>query len=224
MKKNKRKVMANIRKKSLKRKAKLKNRKKPQPGNSSIKMAYIQEAIKNDVHTCLVSGDFEQGMVDVMVFKEAFSNVMVLASFIIDLYCLGVKNTFIKPGTMEQYEHLINNPGNSPFSQEDAKKLIEEAVAYAEELGFKPHHDFKKTFKIFDNVDSSKSIAKFTFGKDGKPFFIAGPRDSPKKCSEIIKILRDKFGQDGHHFMMPNPDIEIFDKKAGEWAANRLDS
>ncbi len=201
----------------------MKNRKKSQLGSSGIKTAYIQEAIKNDVHTCLISGDFEQGMVDVMVFKEAFSDVMVLAAFVVDLYCLGVKNTFIKPGTMEQYEHLINSPENSLFSQEDAKKLIEEAVIYAEELGFKPHHDFKKTFKIFDNVDSSKSSVEFTFGKDGKPFFIAGPRDSPKKCSKIIKTLKDKFGQDGHHFMMPNPDIEVFDKKRGEWASNSLD-
>ena len=213
--------MSNSKRKAGKRKAKLKNLKKSQPQNRSPEAAYIRDAIKQDVYDCQSNGDIDQGMISIMLYKQTTSKVIVMAGFVVDLYCLGIKNAFIKAGTFEQYEYSSNNPDNSPFNSEDAKKLIEEAVEYAAGLGFKPHKYFKNAFKIFDNIDSSKSKMEFTFGKDGKPFFIAGPRDSPQRCREIIETLDRSVGIDGSHFMMPHPGREVFDDDAGEWEMNK---
>lgn len=213
--------MSNSKRKAGKRKAKLKNLKKSQPQNRSPEAAYIRDAIKQDVYDCQSNGDIAQGMISITLYKQATSEVIVLAGFNIDLYCLGIKDTFIKAGTREQYEYYSNNPDNSPFNPEDAKKLIEDAVEYAAKSGFKPHKNFKNAFKIFGNVDSSKSTMKFTFGKDGKPFFIAGPGDSPQRCREVIETLDRSAGKDGSRFVMPHPDQEVFDDDAGEWEKHR---
>lgn len=221
MKEKKEENMSNSKRKAGKRKAKLKKLKKLQPQNRNPEEAYIRDAIKQGVYDCQSNGDIETGMIAITLYKQSTSKVIVMAGFVVDLYCLGIKNAFIKAGTMEQYESVSGNPDNSPIDSEDAKKLIEEAVEYAMGLGFKPHKDFKKAFKIFDNIDSSKSTMEFTFGKDGKPFFIAGPRDSPQRCNEILKTLNKHTGDDGSNFLMPNSDIEKFDEDSGEWEINK---
>lgn len=181
--------MSNSKRKAGKRKAKLKNLKKSQPQKRNSEAAYIRDAIKQEVYDCQSNGDINGGMISITLYKQSTSKVIVMAGFVVDLYCLGIKNAFIKAGTLEQYESFSGNPESSSINPEDAKKLIEEAVEYAAKLGFNPHKDFKKAFKIFDNVDSSKGTMEFTFGKDGKPLFFAGPRDSPQRCQQIINTL-----------------------------------
>lgn len=213
--------MTNKKRKAGKRKAKLKNLKKSQPTNRSPEAAYIRDATKADVYNCQSNGDLAQGMTSISLYKKVTSNVMVIAGFNIDLYCLGIKNAFIKAGTIEQYEHFSGNPDNSQINPEDAKKLIEEAVEYAAGLGFKPHKDFKKAFRLFDNIDSSKGTREFTFGNNGKPMFIAGPNDSPLRCQQVMDILEKNVGKDGGRYIMPSPEHEKFDKETGQWEMNK---
>ena len=208
--------MSNSSKKAAKRKAKLKNRKKSQPSNNNLNASYIRKAKNCDVYQCQINGSFEDGLVAISVSKRVAPNVVVMAAFNVDLYCLGIKDTFIRSTTMERYEQFMNNPIYSHYNPEDAKKLIEEAVEYAAGIGFKPHKDFKKTFTILNNVDSSKSSMEFTFGKDGQPLFIAGPNDSPQRCEKIISTM-EKFTKEGESaFIMPIPVDDEFDDLAGE--------
>lgn len=213
--------MANKKRKAGKRKAKLKNLKKSQPQNKSPEAAYIRDAMKQEVYDCQANGSLDQGMLSISLYKKVTSDVIVAAGFNVDLYCLGVKDAFIKAGTIEQYDYFSTSPSNFPFNPCDAKKLIEEAVEYAGELGFKPHKDFKKAFRLFDNIDSSESTMEFTFGKDGKPLFIAGPNDSPQRCNQILDTLEKSVGKDGRHYIMPSPEHELFDEESGEWEMNK---
>ena len=213
--------MSNRQKKLAKRKTKLKNRKKSQPQNNSIEATYIREGIKNEVFKCLADENSSNGMISITLYKKVTSDVVLMGAFNIDLYCLGVKEAFIKPGTIEQFEYFSGHPRFIPYKPEDAKKLIEDAVEYATKLGFKPHKDFKKAFRIFDNVDSSLSTQEYTFGKNGKPCFIAGPFDSPQKCKLILDTLKKNLGEGEYNFVMPSPMHEVFDEEAGEWEVNK---
>jgi hypothetical protein len=86
---------------------------------------------------------------------------------------------------------------------ECARKLVEGAVQYALDLGLPPHVDYRTAKLIFGDISSEACAEEYAFGKDGKPFFIAGPHDSPARCEQILRTLRNHCGLEGHHFLIP---------------------
>ena len=64
---------------------------------------------------------------------------------------------------------------------------------------------------LFGDVDPAASEARFEFGKDGKPFFIAGPRDTPARCKQILTTLANTCGPDGFHYLIPVSPFEMED-------------
>jgi hypothetical protein len=56
---------------------------------------------------------------------------------------------------------------------------------------------------LFGDTNPAESNAEFEFGKDGKPFFVAGPHDTPERCRQILATLTHTCGQDQFHFMLP---------------------
>jgi hypothetical protein len=87
-----------------------------------------------------------------------------------------------------------------------ARKLIESAVQYAHSLGLRPHPDYLKAKLIFGGIDSSECTEEFEFGKDGKPFFVAGPYDTPERCRQILMALEQSCGQGRYDYLMPLTD------------------
>ena len=84
----------------------------------------------------------------------------------------------------------------------DARKLLEEAVAYARSIGFQPHADYLTALRLFGDVAAADSQATFEFGKDGKPFFESGPYDTPERCRRIITTLTNTCGPGNFDFMV----------------------
>ena len=83
-----------------------------------------------------------------------------------------------------------------------ARKLVEECVRYAEEIRLPPHKDYQKAKRIFGDIDSGNCAANFAFGKDGKPFFVSGPKDTPQRCREIIEILERNCGSGNYDYII----------------------
>ena len=48
---------------------------------------------------------------------------------------------------------------------------------------------------------------KYTFGKDGKPFYINGPNETSVQSQQIINQLSKKCGEGNFDFMMDVGDI-----------------
>jgi hypothetical protein len=82
----------------------------------------------------------------------------------------------------------------APYDYEDARSLILGAVGYAASLGFQPNEDWRDTRYI---VEANRAhIRKFTFGKDGKPYYIQGPDDDARKItSKLASIDIKRIGQ-----------------------------
>jgi len=135
-------------------------------------------------------------------------NVVVLGVFLVDTFCLGVKDSFIKPGTVEKYKENREMRPWKKIKPEDAKKLLLDVVEWSRNLGFEPHKDFKKAFKILDDVDALTSKAVYEFGENGKPLFISGPYDSPAKCRRILKTLEKSCGSEEGSFNYIVPGLE----------------
>jgi hypothetical protein len=77
-----------------------------------------------------------------------------------------------------------------------ARHLVFGAVAYARSLGFAPAPGFEATTGQLGPWAGPSAIG---FGRDGKPFFVQGPRDN---AAAILKTLERSVGPDNFHFLV----------------------
>ncbi len=124
----------------------------------------------------------ESGLVGVLVARDTGSTVLA-CGFLVDVFCLGVKNTN-GPRTMDRrklpdfirtFFSAWSRRPPVPAPLELARHVVFGAVDYARSLGFEPHPDFAKGAALLGDWEASSS--NVTFGHDGKPLYINGPRD-----------------------------------------------
>lgn len=146
-------------------------------------------------------GLFETGMGSVWFSRQQPDGRYALAMFLIDSYCLGVKNalyTILEPEKyrvqMENFLHM-SEERFVPRAPEYARKLVETAAAYALELGFEPHPDYRAAKLVFGDVDASACEERFVFGRAGQPVYIPGPGDTPAIQRRTMKQL-EKLSKD----------------------------
>ncbi len=147
------------------------------------------------VLACLITTSIEdEGIGNLLISRRAASGEVAVASFLIDRYCLGVKDCFGEIPAPGEYGELLENFRAQDVRSIDpasAKRLIEDVVAFASSFGISPHSDFRRAFPIFNGIDSAQAKETFEMGKDGKPFYIPGPYESFEKSQQIIaKISR----------------------------------
>ena len=127
-----------------------------------------------------------------------------MAVFLVDSYCLGVKDCFGRLMVRAAYDAMCRDMDKKltleNFSPADVRKLVEDAVQYARNLGLEPHPDYHRIKPIFGDIDPQESDKEFEFGSDGKPMFVSGPSDGPERCRQIISTLQHSCGPDGFHW------------------------
>ncbi|WP_295458472.1 hypothetical protein, partial [uncultured Thiodictyon sp.] len=118
-----------------------------------------------------------------------------IAGFVVDTYCLGVKNALYNIVDEAEYASLLAHIQSGAVEvlerqePEYACKLVEGAVDYAKALGFEPHADYRIARAIFGGIDAASCTVEFSYGRDGKPLYIQGPDDSPTLMRRIALRL-----------------------------------
>jgi hypothetical protein len=177
--------------------------------NSSGLAEQLKRRSVAPVYECLISAELElEGLGDVLISRRAPSGEIAFAVFLVDRYCMGVKNCFGRICSGPQYRSFresMTNPGRifKKIDPSSARRLIEDAIAYADRFGINPHPDFRTARLILGDIDSSVATQCFEMGREGKPFFVSGPYQSPAECRTIIARLAAKCGPDGFHFISP---------------------
>ncbi len=164
-------------------------------------------AMRLPIYECLASDDpNSQGMRQVVVSRRTRGGMVAGGVFMIDTFCLGVKNTYAFYQPLETYERMVAQiQENQPLYMVEpayAKKLIEDAIAYARDLGFEPQEDYRMSRKTLHDVDSASCTETFTFGQNGKPFYIAGPYESPIRSRAILATLERRCGPGGYEYLV----------------------
>jgi hypothetical protein len=144
------------------------------------------------------------GLVNVVVARERGGSKVSACSYLVDVYCLGVKNT-IGPHVLDRRKlpeflsQLFRRYDGPPLVAplELAQQLVFGAVEYARGLGFEPHPDFDP---CAGHLGEWPGPSVISFGYQGKPLFIQGPDDD---AARIIKKLKRKVGRDGFHLIAP---------------------
>jgi hypothetical protein len=197
--------------KAAKRKKILRERRASHGGMDATSMkGLIHLASNSPIHECLVpKGIFDLGIGDVVISRRMPDGSIAVSIFLVDTYCLGVKDCFFRVASRHELEsriaHLREKEALQRVDPEYAVKLIEGAVAYARVIGFDPHKDYAFVKKIFGTIDPSSCSSEFEFGKDGKPFYVSGPHQTEADSQRIINILNERFGPGGIDYMVGGP-------------------
>jgi hypothetical protein len=175
----------------------------------STPKAIIRRAQKCPIFECLINPDWpSSGLATVIVARQQDSARVVFGSYLLDTYCLGLKNTFCNCNLpLSEYRNrlrakTIERTGAAPCSPEYAHQVIYGAIDYAESLGFRPHRDFALSRFVLEERETIPPNAELKFGKDGKPFYISGPNDD---YEAILDHLEKRVGRDDFHFIVGGP-------------------
>lgn len=159
------------------------------------------------LHCCAIDVIWERGIGHVVFSRLLPNRQVAVSSFLLDMYCLGVKNAMFGITDRAQYDKQVYGKIRDTYDLETldpacARKLVEGGVEYARKLGFPPHPDYIKAKAIFGDIDPATCERTFEYGKDGKPLFVAGPYETQAQCSQIMRTLTASCGVGGFDFVM----------------------
>lgn len=187
-------------KKAAERKARQAERKSLSTGGSAA------VAARFPIGDCLVPTSlFKEGIGHVMLTRLLPHGEIAVAGFLVDTYCLGIKNALyrvISPAEYDYYRRQIE--AYTPLERVHPsclRKLVEGAVRYARDLGFPPHPDYARAAQLFGDIDAAACPVRYAYGKDGQPFYVSGPNESTAQSRKIIDTLARRLGPDGFHYM-----------------------
>jgi hypothetical protein len=160
------------------------------------------------VHALAGTKIWDDGIGYLAIARQEPDGQLVYAVFLADVYCLGVKNAFWDVGGPKRFEELIQRLAQKQTLREIAPaclvKIVEGAVDYAQAFGFAPHPDYRHAAMLLAGIDPAGCQDEYTFGRDGKPFYIQGPNESYAQAKAISQRVQAA----GGHFFMQLPADE----------------
>jgi hypothetical protein len=152
-------------------------------------------------HCFLTESLFQIGMGTLVLARGVTRHHIELSSFLIDVFCLGIKDVMFESVEGEAFEMYVEaTDAGSPMVSVDpsyARKLLRDLAAWSQSIGFVPHRDFAAVERMFGDVSADASDAVFRFGRDGKPVYIPGPNDDGPLIQRRVAQLRKYLGDDG---------------------------
>jgi hypothetical protein len=168
------------------------------------------------LYECLLTKEWQKKgtIIQILVARRSSQRQIAAGTFLVDLGCLGVKSAFGSLfDTSREYRQLRDGmKTRQDMIKADINlvaKIVREAIAYARDLGFRPDPDYRDAMPVLGDADPDACDVPIPLGgKEGKPFFIAGPYDN---VDQIMAKLTRKLGPDGFHFLVPiGGDEEVF--------------
>jgi hypothetical protein len=153
-------------------------------------------------HQCLLNAELFTGGIGTLVFvRGTRTSGFSVATFLVDAWCLGVKNTWLRSLDEYEFEFFLDAVETTerlePIDPCHARRLLREVVSWSRSIGFDPHPDFRAIEPIFGDVNADACDAAFQFGREGKPFYVPGPTESPGLVKLRINQLRSRLGEGG---------------------------
>jgi len=153
------------------------------------------------IEACLAPEElFVNGEGAVILTRKTASG-HVMASFLADVFCVGVKDVMIRNGSKDEIAGIIEamqeTDALKPVDPAYARKLLRDLAACSRYIGLAPHPDYPAAELLFGTVAADACGETFAFGMDGRPFYVPGPLDTPAVSRQRIEALRRRLGDDG---------------------------
>ncbi len=162
---------------------------------------------------------WEDGMGEALLVRRGPGGMTAYALFLLDVTCLGVKDVIAHAAPDHVAAIWLSGlfERSGPWidvAPEHVRKLVEGSIGYALSLGLAPHRDCAAALPIFGELESSRCATEFTFGRDGQPYYIAGPHDSQARIREILSTLKRVCGPNGFHDTIPTASPAVMSELA----------
>jgi hypothetical protein len=141
---------------------------------------------------------WDEGIGYAVLARQEPEGEIIYASFLVDVLCLGVKDAFWRADTMEGFRELIQEMENIQslrrINPACLAKIVLGAVDFAQSFGFSPHPDFRHASRLLEGIDPSTCRERYTFGEDGRPYYIQGPNETPAQAMAIVERMQEVGG------------------------------
>lgn len=157
------------------------------------------EYCKFPIYECKVLKNWEEvGISPVYVSRELTKDSYVFISYLVDFWCLGVKDTVLKFGISKaDLKYIYSRSDNlETVSYQDARSLILGAIDFAKEINIAPHSSWNRIPSSFIEAHLTYE-KKFSFGQDGKPYYFSGPHDY--ELYNVEEIISKVSEANGHY-------------------------
>lgn len=195
---------------------------------------YIRQRARNlPVFKCFVNEDWEEsGTALVVVARNHINGNITWCSYLVDLGCLGVKDTMYQFNVPEyefdEYKSELEvNFDIVEINYNVAHNIIYAGWEYAKEIGFEPHKDFLSitSYMLEEDNDDIPLIEITCGGENGKPIFMQGPFEDDAMARMIINELEKKLGAGNFDYVLAAdnpmddiyPDDDEWDDDDDEW-------
>ena len=183
---------------------------------------YIRQRARNlPIFKCLVNEGWEEDkLAQITIARRHINGNITFCSYLVDLNCLGVKDTFYYFNLPEEdFEEVMEKMAQGyaliEIDYALAHNIIHAGWEYGEEIGFKPHKEFLSItrFMLEEESDAIPLINIDCGDIDGKPLFVQGPLESDAMVNRIIAQLEKNVGHGNYRFIMQD---EIWDEEVEE--------
>ena len=174
-----------------------------------------RRAALQPLHCCLLhDGLLEYGSGNVILVRGTPATGLIMAAFLLDTFCLGVKDVALNDIALSDLEAYLAAAGEAaplrPVDPAYARKLLRDAAAYARGLGFPPHKEYADAELLFGDVSADACETSFEFGRDGKPHYMPGPGETRAQIRRHLEILQ-RLGEDGFTFVEADEASDLYD-------------
>lgn len=176
---------------------------------------YLKEKARSlAIGKCYISEDIETcGEGNVIVTRMHKHGKVSVGVFLVDIFCLGVKDAFYML-RMEEYEfeHLKERFATTrtrECSYEEAHNWIYGAIAFAEEGGINPHPGFTLAQYLLEEDTDDVPLIEYDFGKDGKHLLIAS---SKSEANKYVPTLKKNLGDNFEVIIRAEDDEDEYDE------------
>lgn len=190
-----------------------KNKKKQQTGQQFLSPEQFmkQRARSLEIGTCYISEDMtECGEGHVIVTRRHTGGRISVAIYLVDTYCLGVKDSFFRLRLEEEEleEMLDSAPNLRECSYNEAHNWVYGAIAWAEEAGIEPDKSFAVTQYMLEEDTDDIPLIEYEFGRAGKHLLMA---NSNLEASRYLPLLKKNLGEGNFTFTIKTHDDEDFE-------------
>lgn len=193
--------------------AKRKKKKKKTAGSKLSPKQYIKTKARDlPIHECLINDDWQvSGIANVILARKHKGGNITWASYLVDILCLGVKDTFYAFNELEaEYEQMKRTAQGFALRYVDceyvlAHNIIHGALEFAGRYGFRPHPEFAVTQYMLEQDQDAIPKMEIEFGEEGKPCLVTTEEE---QSAPIIAQLEKTAGKDGYKVVYLDTDEE----------------
>lgn len=164
---------------------------------------YRRAAAQGEVTACYVNEQWRKsGMAAVFVLRVAPGGGMTLASYLVDMWCMGLKDAW---GRLQYsraefdgvVERQLSNDALVRLDIDRARQIVFGGVQFAKQNGFRLPKNYERWTAMLGPAPDPQSLDMSIFGKDGKLLFTGGMSDLNQR---LMQSTADEF--------LKRPDVE----------------